>query len=163
MLYKCKLFCIFFSVSPVCSDRVNISWTHRNFPNVFYWQPQEPIRPHDDVIKWKHFPCYWTFVRGIHRSPVNSPHKGQWRGALMFSLICAWINPWVNNREAGDLRRHCFHYDVTVMIQGNRGVFGGCHLVQSLPLISWSGARRFHLRLPGIRFTIRYDVLHKIS
>ena len=44
---------------------------------------------HDDVIKWKHFPCYWPFVRGIHRSPVNSPHKGQWRGALMFSLICA--------------------------------------------------------------------------
>ena len=47
---------------------------------------------HDDVIKWKHFPRYWPFVRGIHRSPVNSPHKGQWRGALMFSLICARIN-----------------------------------------------------------------------
>ena len=42
---------------------------------------------HDDVIKWKHFPRYWPFVRGIHRSPVNSPHKGQWRGALIFSLI----------------------------------------------------------------------------
>ena len=40
---------------------------------------------HDDAIKWKHFPRYWPFVRGIHRSPVNSPHKGQWRGALMFS------------------------------------------------------------------------------
>ena len=39
---------------------------------------------HDDVIKWKHFPRYWPFVWGIHRSPVNSPHKGQWRGALMF-------------------------------------------------------------------------------
>ena len=52
----------------------------------------------DDVIKWKHFPCYpgyWPFVRGIHRSPVNSPHKGQWRGALIFSLICVWINDWV--------------------------------------------------------------------
>ena len=44
---------------------------------------------HDDVIKWKHFPRYWPFVRGIHRSPVNSPHKGQWRGTLMFSLICS--------------------------------------------------------------------------
>ena len=32
---------------------------------------------HDDVIKWKHFPRYWPFVRGIHRSPVNSPHKGR--------------------------------------------------------------------------------------
>ena len=47
---------------------------------------------HDDVIKWKHFPRYWPFVRGIHRSPVNFPHKGQWRGALMFSLICARVN-----------------------------------------------------------------------
>ena len=47
--------------------------------------------------------------------PVNSPHKGQWHGALMFSLICAWINDWVNNRQAGDLRRHCCHYDVNVM------------------------------------------------
>ena len=57
---------------------------------------------------------YWPFVRGIHRSPVNSPHKGQWRGALTF-LICAWINGWVNNREAGDFRRHHAHYVVTVM------------------------------------------------
>ena len=70
---------------------------------------------HDDVIKWKQFPRYWSFVRGIYRSPVNSPHKGQWRGALMFSLICVWINGWVNNREAGDLRRHRAHYDVSVM------------------------------------------------
>ena len=71
---------------------------------------------HDDVIKWKHFPRYWPFVRGIHRSPVNSPHKGQWRGALMFTLICARINGWVNNREAGDLRRHSAHSDVIVMM-----------------------------------------------
>ena len=70
---------------------------------------------HDDFIKWKHFPRYWPFVRGIHWSPVNSPHKGQWRGTLMFSLICTWTNGWVNNREAGDLRRHRTHYDVTVM------------------------------------------------
>ena len=69
----------------------------------------------DDVIEWKYFPRYWQFVRVILRTPVNSPHKGQWRGALMFSLICAWMNGWVNNREAGNLRRHCTHYDVTVM------------------------------------------------
>ena len=71
--------------------------------------------PHDDVIKWKLFPRYWPFVRGIHRSPVNSPHKGQWRGALVFSLISVWINGWDNKCEAGDLRRHHAHYDVTVM------------------------------------------------
>ena len=70
---------------------------------------------HDDVIKWKHFPCYWTFVRGIHLSPVNSHHRGQWRGALMFSLVCAWIIRWVNNPNAGDLRRHDAHCDITVM------------------------------------------------
>ena len=74
------------------------------------------VSHHDDVIKWKYFPRYWPFVRRIHRWPVNSPHKGQWRGSLMFSLICAWINGWVNNREAGDLIRISVHYDVTVMI-----------------------------------------------
>ena len=71
---------------------------------------------HDDVIKWKHFPRYWPFVRGIHRSPVNSPHNDLWRGALMFSLISVWINGWVNNREAGDLRHYCAHYDVIAMM-----------------------------------------------
>ena len=65
---------------------------------------------HDDVIKWKHFPRYWPFVRWIHRSPVNSPDKGQWRGALMFSLICAWRNGWVNatvETPRRQLWRHC--------------------------------------------------------
>ena len=70
---------------------------------------------HDDVIKWKHFPRYWPFVGGIHRSPVTAPHKGQWRGVLIFSYISVWINDWVNTREAGDLRRYRDHYDVTVM------------------------------------------------
>ena len=83
---------------------------------------------HDDVIKWKHFPRYWPFVRGSHRSPVNSPHKGQWHGALMFSVICAWIKYWVNNRETGDFRRHRIHYNVTVMIH-NR------HLTMALPWV----------------------------
>ena len=70
---------------------------------------------HYNVLKWKHFPRFWPFVGEIHRSPVNSPHKGQWSGTLMFSLIHASMNSWVNNREAGDLRRHHAHYDVTVM------------------------------------------------
>ena len=70
---------------------------------------------HYDVIKWKHFPRYSPFVRGIHRSPVNSPHKDQWRGVLTFSLIFDSINSWVNNSEAGDLRRHRGHYYVIVM------------------------------------------------
>ena len=76
------------------------------FPFLLY---KGEVFHYDDVIKWKHFPRYWPFVRGIHRSPVNSSHKGRWRGALIFSLICVWINDWVNNREAGDLRRHRGH------------------------------------------------------
>ena len=67
---------------------------------------------HDEVIKWKHFPRYWPFVRVNHRSPGNSPHKGQWCGALMFSLVCAWTN----TRDTDDLRCHRAHYDVTIML-----------------------------------------------
>ena len=80
---------------------------------------------HDDVIKWKHFPRYWPFVRGIHRSTVNSPHKGQWRGSLMFSLICGRINGWVNTHEAGDLRRH----RVIVMCRPHAGVVTNSHFM----------------------------------
>ena len=73
------------------------------------------LSSHDGVIKWKHFPRYWSFGRGIFRSSGNSPHKGQWRGTLMFSLICAWTNGHsLNNRDTGDWRRHRAHYDVTV-------------------------------------------------
>ena len=56
------------------------------------------------------------FVWGIHRSPVNSPHKGRLRRALMLSLIYACTNGCINDRNAGDLRRHRAHYDVTVML-----------------------------------------------
>ena len=74
---------------------------------------------HDDVIKWKHFPPYWPFVRWIHRSPVDSPRKAQWRGALMLSFICACTNSCANNRDADDLRRHRAHYGVNVMENGD--------------------------------------------
>ena len=92
----------------------------------------EPVLTH--IAKWHHLTTMshieaWTWwrhqmetfsallvicVRGIHRSLVNSPHEGQWRGALMFSLICVWINGRVNNREAGNLRRYRAQYDVSV-------------------------------------------------
>ena len=68
---------------------------------------------------WRHemetFSALLALCAGNSPVPVKSPHKGQWRGALMFSLMCVWINDWVNNREAGDLRRHRGHYDVNVM------------------------------------------------
>ena len=105
---------------------------------------------HEDVIEWKHFPRYWSFVRGIHRSPVNSLHTGQWRGALMFSLICARINGWVNNREAGDLRRHRAHYDVIVMDESQ---------IWSLLLGSWQWKHR-----PGIQWRLdSVFVINKIA
>ena len=76
------------------------------------------------TLSWTHLTTWWrhqmeTFSALLAicagNSPVNSPHKGQWRGAMMFTLICARINGWVNNREAGDLRRYHTHYDVIVI------------------------------------------------
>ena len=73
----------------------------------------------NDIARWRHqmetFSALLALCAGNSPVPANSPHKGQWRGALMFPLICVWINDWVNNREAGDLRRHRGHYDVSVM------------------------------------------------
>ena len=72
-----------------------------------------------DLSWWRHqmeaFSAQLTLCAG--NSPVHGefPAQSQWRGAFMLSLICLWINGWVNNREAGDLRRYRAHYDVTVM------------------------------------------------
>ena len=95
---------------------------------------------HDDVIKWKHFPRHWPYVRGIHRWPVNSLHKIQWRGALMFSFICAWINGWVNNRKADDLRRHRAYYDVTVIGYNRilRGWYGDMDKTGGCQTATWN-------------------------
>ena len=74
-------------------------------------------RPSSVPAWWRHQNGnIFRVVRIIHQSTVNSPHKGQWRGALKLSLICAWTNGSSNNRDAGDLRRHRAYYDVTVMV-----------------------------------------------
>ena len=70
------------------TEKSFVEHKHRNITRV------TRIFIHDDVIKWKHFPRYWSFERGIYRSP---PHKGQWRGGLMFTSICAWTNGWQTN------------------------------------------------------------------
>ena len=96
-----------------------LPWKWRNLTNV----PQSVKHPGRILVMMTSsngniFRITVPFVRGIHRWPVDSPHKGKWRGALMSSLIClscAWTNGWTNNRDAGDLRRHRVHYDVTVM------------------------------------------------
>ena len=56
-------------------------------------------------------PLCWEFTGPPPPPPPPPPP----RGTLMFSLICAWISGWANNRDAGDLRRHRAHYVVTVM------------------------------------------------
>ena len=73
-----------------------------------------------NFVPWRHhqmeaFPVLLAICAG--NSPVTGdfPHKDQWRGALTFSLICAWINGWVDTRGSGYLRRHRTHFDVTVI------------------------------------------------
>ena len=91
--------------SPVSNELPNLRW------RLIYTRPEF----HDDVIKCKHFPRRWPFVRGIHRSPVNSPHKGQWRGALMFSLIRLnkrLIKQWRRRWFETPMRSLWRHYNV---------------------------------------------------
>ena len=85
-----------------------------------YWWIVVELQERDDIIRWKHFARYWPFVRGIHQPLVDSAHKGQWRGALMLSLIYTWRNDWANSRDGGDLRRHRACYDDTVMFTTTR-------------------------------------------
>ena len=85
-------------------------------PNFSTKSPQFPVPVrwylHDDVI---HFPRYWP----LWGEPIGNRWipltKARWRRTLTLSLICAWTNGWASNRDTGDLRRHCAHYDVTVM------------------------------------------------
>ena len=62
------------------------------------------------------FSMLLTFARGVHRSPVDSPHKCQWHRALMSTLLCAWSNGWANNQDTSDLNIHHAHYVSTGMI-----------------------------------------------
>ena len=86
-------------------------------------------------IKWKHFPRYMALCAG--NSPVTGEFPAQRPVTRSFdvSLICVWMDCWLNNREADDLRGHCTHYDVTVMAteqqlshsMGNTWLWEDCH------------------------------------
>ena len=106
---------------------------------------------HDDVIKWKHFRRYWPFVWGIHRSPVNSPHKGQWRG------VCCSFDLRLNKRLSKQswgwwfetlsrpLWRHCddcviFKMDLLLLI----------HLAHSICLPGLNATSSEQLRHSGL-------------
>ena len=68
---------------------------------------------------WRHqmetFSALLALCEGNRRSPDGFPSQRPLARSLVFSLICAWTNGWANNRYVGDMRRHCTHYDVTVM------------------------------------------------
>ena len=83
---------------------------------------------HGIIIKRKHFQRYWRFVWGIRRSLTNSPHKGQWREALMFSLNNAWTIGWVNNRYTCGFTRHRAHYVVSA-VQRCNGEWRANHVI----------------------------------
>ena len=68
---------------------------------------------HDDVIKCKHFPRHWPFCAG--NSTVTAEFPSQRPVTRVFSLICAWTNGWVNNRDSGNLMRHRAYNNVIVM------------------------------------------------
>ena len=103
--------------------RPELRWVNRsltNLSNVFSWYTIF----HDDVIKWKHFPRYWPWDFTGHW--LISRTKASDAELWCFLWSAPWINGWVNNREAGDLRRHRAHYDVIVMFAFPRNI---SHLV----------------------------------
>ena len=85
--------------------------------NIWYINMYTVCFGYSKIIMIKTYSALLAICEGNHRSPVDFPHKGQWRRALTFSLICARTNGWTNNRDAGDFRRHGAHCDVTVMGQ----------------------------------------------
>ena len=114
---------------------------------------------------WKHFSRYWPIVREIHRCPMDSHHKGQWRGALMFSLMCAWTNGWANNGNAGALRPHSAHYDVVVMfpvfIGTNRITYYTCSWIDAVGktvVPRWKNMLLLHLREFSIITLTQQDI-----
>ena len=102
------------SIGPIETNSCQITGFSRE--NTLNWEMSASLQLfniiNDDVIKWKHFSGHWPFVRGSRRSPVNSPHRGLWRGALMFFYM------HLNKRLSKQSRRHRAHYGVTAMVLG---------------------------------------------
>ena len=91
---------------------------------------------------------------GLHSNVFS--HKSQWRGALIFSLICVWTNSWANNQDSGDLKRHRAHFDVTVV---TAGLFSICSKKGLIEAVSVQGYRLISIRIPSIRIIWSYDRL----
>ena len=104
----------------------NTIWRHKHSTALYVSYLFAGTIPHS--AWWRHqmetFSALLAICAGNSPVPVNSPHKGQWRGTLMSSLICDRINGWGNNREAGDLRRQRAHHDVIIMGIGSYNGLG---------------------------------------
>ena len=95
--------------------KISFPWNKRNFAlqNVAFEHAYVPFTPMKIIIEppsLKSLSAWLAICVGNHRSPVNSPHKGQWREILMFSLICTWINGWWGwwfETPSRPLRRYC--------------------------------------------------------
>ena len=139
--FKCIFnWIVYLRNADVLRRRVNESfWVIHGSPTNYMWQYYITAlgllltKMHDDVIKWKYFPCYWPFVRGIHRSQVNSPHKGQWRGALIFSwsMSIQWWGWWFET-PSRLLWPHCN------VLRHYRGYFNRIFLIKSFSFESKS-------------------------
>ena len=94
------------------------SWSHLIV--VWYLVHHDFMESFNQMSWWCHqmetFSALLAICAGNSPVPGEFPNKGQWRGALMFTLIYTRINNWVNNGEAGDLRCYRAHYDVIVML-----------------------------------------------
>ena len=106
-------------------DEYLLSYIHKLRDNIDEHVTQFYLPDHDDVIKWKHFPRYWPFVWEIRRSPVNSPHTGQWRGALFFffdlpqnKLLNKQSWNWWFETPSRPLWRHCDGHQFRVITVG---------------------------------------------
>ena len=110
----------FIYFSQVNATYFNIGHSWRSIAET--WQPCRAWWRHDDVIKWKHFLYYWPFVRGILRLLVDSPHKGRWRGVLIFSLIClnTRLSKQWRRRRSRTLWRHCNSTGIVVPVMATR-------------------------------------------
>ena len=110
--YLSKTFCCQFQAILMYATEKHHNKFRKSFAKMHRWLlvPLKWCWKHDAAIKWKHFPLYWPFVRGIHRPPVDSPHKGQWRGALVFPLTCTRKIGWLNNTPSRSLwHAHVFY------------------------------------------------------
>ena len=119
---------------PPCLDNIKTCFAQKY--SLWSRLPDCGLVIHHDVIKWKHVPRYWPFVHGIHWSPVNSPHKGQWCGA---------------------------HYNVTVTTTWQHG-YGSTLACCQIGAKPWSGAMlihwHFHLE---VRASAKLQIIQMIS